>query len=463
VATANLTQRDTDQRAAIYRRLLHDTILLRTPTSIGERGASFMYAASNSVVRNRPPAVQFHDAAIEFRDQMRACLSASGPASIMPKDESLEAILAAVAQLRKSHRYSTVLFEGYVADAVREQSALVETLAARLEADGLTVLRPAGAVADTWNNKTRFVDHVRRTLGVEATAPGEVVPVAPVETVTRVAENYLRATGRALLKLTGMGGFGNLIVFQQDVDTGELHDKIARFIDRRPDVDEVRIEEWVPWNQSVCCSFFIDEHARATPMEICDQVLSTRTSGFVGGCSLVNLSSADREMIVEWLRPFMQMVADDGMRGFLAVDLIISDPRGRPGELLLPQSGQAVRLVEANMRINGHNQERWAVAQLAAAHGRGLDDIQHYKAGLNVIGFPDRSAVLAGMAGALDGLARPLTAEFVAGEIYYIVTESYGEAHAHRHDSVLMVGEAVTADRFRAAAEELRRVGLLKA
>jgi hypothetical protein len=458
-----MTQPQTDQRADVYRRLLNDTLLIRTPTSIGERGASFMYAASNSVVRNRPPAIEMRDAAIEFREQMRAHLSSTGPASIMPEDESIESILAGVEQLRQSHRYSTVLFDGYVADAVREQSALVEALAARLEADGLTVLRPAGAVADTWNNKTRFVDHVRRTLGVEATAPGEVVPVAPVETVTRVVERYLRAADRVLLKLTGMGGFGNLIVSRQDLGTGELQGTIARFIDRHPDVDEVRVEEWVPWNQSVCCSFFIDEHARATHMEICDQVLSTRTSGFVGGCSLVNLSAADREMIVEWLRPFMQMVADDGMRGFLAVDLIISDPRGRPGELLLPQSGQAVRMVEANMRINGHNQERWAVAQLAAAHGRGLDDIQHYKAGLTVTGFPDRSAVLAGMAGALDGLARPLTTEFAAGEIYYIVTESYGEAHAHRHDSVLMVGEAVPVDRFRAAAEALGRAGLLKA
>lgn len=450
------------KRAALYRRLLAETMLVRTPTRIGERGHSFLYAAMNAVVRHRPSDDEVFRAAVSFQDEMRACLGPAGPASILPTDGHPDTIIAAARQLHAAGRYRTLLFEGYLADSAREHAERFETLDAEFTSRGVMVIRPSGLVADTWNNKTRFVNFVRTLYGPEATPPGEVLPVASIDNIVATTRAYLDLTGRAILKVTGMGGFGNLIVTRPDLEKGSIEREVTGFLQRRADVTEVRVESWVPWNQTLCCSFFIDETAEPTPLEVCSQLLSRATAGFLGSSSHTRLAPDDRQALQQILTPFMTMVAGDGMRGFLAVDVILSDSAGRPGELRLPVSGQAVRLVEANMRINGHNQDRLCVAQIAARHQRDADRLDHFKVGANPVGARSRGEAVALVTEALNGVATPLGSRFDPGSIYFIVTECLGEGRAHRNDNVLFVGEDVTLDRFEGAADCLRARGLLK-
>jgi hypothetical protein len=449
------------ERTALYRRLLTQTILVRTPTRLGERGHSFLYASANAVVRNTPPDEEIHRAALAFWAEMREALVPAGPVSIFPADGQPATISAAIRQLQDAGTYTTLLFEGYVADSVNEQAAMFEALDAEFSARGLTVIRPSGPVSDTWNNKTRFVNYVRAHYGPEATPPGEVLPVAPTSDVIATATVYLESTDRAVLKVTGFGGFGNLVVSRADIEEGTLESKVTAFLAARPDVNEVRVEGWVTWNRTVCASFFIDETGSVVPLEVCSQLL-TKTTRFLGGSSHTGLVLADRLALQQWLLPFITKVAAQGMRGFLAVDVIFSDPTGRAGELLLPVSGQAVRLVEANLRINGHNQDRLFIAQLAARHGRDADRLDHFKVSARHAGAHNRTEALALIARALDGVAAPLGPTFDTGAIYYVVTECLGEERAHRNDNVLLVGEAVTFERFEAAADCLRVRGLLK-
>jgi hypothetical protein len=125
------------ERAALYHRLLNETILVRTPTRLGERGHSFLYASANAVVRNRPPDEEIGRAAMAFWAEMRESLAPDGPASIFPADGNPETIKAAVRQLHSAGTYTTLLFEGYFADsAVRPCVRHLE------QQDALCELRP---------------------------------------------------------------------------------------------------------------------------------------------------------------------------------------------------------------------------------------------------------------------------------------------------------------------------------
>lgn len=451
----------TQARQALYFRLLNQTLLVRTPTRFGERGHSFLYACANAVVRTPSPDDEIEREAAAFRADMRAALAPPGPESIIPNDGAADTFKAAIDQMCQAGHYSTLLFEGYVADSAREHAPMVESLAQEFTARGLTVLRPSGPVSDIWNNKTRFVNYVREYYGPEATPPGDVLPVAPASEVVAQAKARLRVAGRVVLKVTGFGGFGNLVVSQDEDDTVAIDAKIREFLDARPDVSEVRVEDWVSWNRTLCASFFIDEHGEPVPLEVCSQLL-TKNTKFMGGSSHTGLALADRQAIQDLLMPFVNKVAADGMRAFMAVDVILSNPSGRAGELLLPVCGQAVRFVEANLRVNGHNQDRLFVAQLAARHGRDLDRLEHLKAGVRPAGARNRADFLAVVARALDGLAQPIGPQFETSAIYYVVTETLGEARAHRNDNILFVGEDVPLERLEDAAGRLRAFGILR-
>ncbi len=448
-------------RDALYRRLLTSTMLVRTPTRFGERGHSFLYASANAVVRNMPPDDEIGREAMAFWSEMRAALAPGGSASVFPADGEHETIKASVRELYAAGRYSTLLFEGYIADSASEQAPMVEALAAEFTAQGVTVLRPSGPVSDAWNNKTRFVNYMRELYGPEATPPGDVFPVTPASDVIAAATARLASAGRVILKVTGFAGFGNLVLSQDDADAGRLAGRVTAFLDSRPDVNEVRVEDWVVWNRTLCASFFIDETGEPIPLEVCSQLL-TENTGFLGGSSHTGLVLADRQALQHLLMPFIEMAAAAGMRAFLAADVILSDPTGRPAELLLPVSGQAVRFVEANLRINGHNQDRLFVAQLAARHQRDADRLEHFKVGARPVGVRSRAEFVALVAAVLDGVAQPLGPRLDTGRIYFVVTECLGEQHAHRNDNVLFVGEEVSVDRFESAADCLRAAGLLK-
>lgn len=449
-----------EARADLYRRLLAETLLVRSQTPTGERGHSFVYAATNAVVRDRVDDEDIYREACAFRDQMRACLGLPGPASIVPVNGSAAVVRSAVRTMWETGRYKTILFEGYVADSAREHAALFETIDAEFSAKGAIVLRANGAVADRWNDKSRFTAFMRSVHGVEATPPGVTVPVSPLDSVVELTRRQLSASGRAILKVAGMGGLGNLIVSSDQA--GTIEQAIAAFLSQRPHATDVLVESWQPWRRTLGCSFFITETGASVPLEVCAQTVSKASGGFLGGTSVTHLSLGDRLALQAQAAPFVERVAADGMRGFLGVDVILSDAGDRPGELRLPDCGLATRFVEANMRVNAQNQDRLFVAQLAARHGRDQDLIDHAKVGVLLEVAQSRSEAVAMIDDALAGCSQPLSATFDRRRLHHVVIECYGGQRSSRNDFVMLVGEDVGASDFADAAGRLRAHGWVK-
>jgi hypothetical protein len=449
-----------DARAALYRRLLTDTLLVRSQTPTGERGHSFIFAADNAVVRDRPDDEEIYESARTFGDELRAHLALDGLPSVIPENGRNETVLAAVRELWQTGRFKSLLFEGYVANSAREHAPFFEALDAEFSALGAIVLRANGAVCDRFNDKTRFTDYMKALHGAESIAPGATVPVTPLDGVVAETRAQLGLSGRAILKVAGMGGSGNLIVSSDEGDA-RIEERITSFLAEQSHAKTVRVEAWQPWRASVCCSFFITETADVVPMEMCAQVLSAATAGFLGSSSHTPLTLKDRVALQDMMLPFVRDVAADGMRGFLGIDVILSDASGRPGECLLPDTGLAVRFVETNMRVNSHNQDRLFIARFAACHGLEFDRMDHMKVGVRV-DAPSRAAALPLIDRALAGVATPLGPGFQHGHLYYLVIECHGAERASRNDCVLFFGEGISADTFASATGCLQQNGLLK-
>jgi hypothetical protein len=450
----------TEARAALYRRLLTDTLLVRSQTPTGERGHSFLFAAANAVVRDRADDEDIYESARAFGDEIRANLALGGVPSIIPENGRNETVLALVRQMWQTGRFKSMLFEGYVANSAREHAPFFELLDQEFSAQGAIVLRANGAVTDRWNDKTRFTDYMKELHGPEAIPPGVTVPVTPLAGIVAATRDQLALGGRAILKVAGMGGSGNLIV-SSDEGEARIEERIAAFVSEQSHAQAVRVEAWQPWRASVCCSFFVTETSDAIPMEMCSQVLSQATAGFLGSSSQTPLTLTDRLALQEMILPFVRQAAADGMRGFLGIDVILSDASGRPHERLLPDSGLAVRFVETNMRVNSHNQDRLFIAQFAACHGVDFDRMDHLKVGARV-DAPSRQEALPLIGSALSGVSVPFGPQFEPGRLYYLVIECHGAARASRNDCVLFFGEGISAETFATATARLQQQGLLK-
>lgn len=453
----------TEARARLYRRLLTETLLVRSQTPSGERGHSFVYAAAHAVVRDRVDDEEMFREVCAFQDHMRTDLSLRGPASIIPENGSPAAVTGAVEQLWRTGAFTTILFEGYIADSRREHAAAHEALDAAFTARGATVLRPDPGTADRWNSKPRFTAFMRSLYGEHATPPGTSIAspsiAESVPLVIAAVRRFAAFSGKAIVKVPGLGGLGNLIVDAGDHDADA---RVTEFLSRASQAWPVLVESWYPWRHTLGCTFFAAEDGTVIPLEVCAQSVANATGGFLGGTSITGLSGADRAELQRLIAPFAARVTAEGMRGFFGVDVILSDPRPAHDECRLPDCDLAVRFVESNMRVNGQNQDRLFAAQVADCHGRDMDDIDHLKVAVLVAGATSRAASVAQVNGALDGLSRPFSRAFTPGELSHLVIECYGESRASRNDFVLFVGENVAHTAYADAAGRLRARGWLK-
>lgn len=453
----------TEARASLYRRLLTQTLLVRSQTPSGERGHSFVYAAAHAVVRDRVDDEEIYREVCAFRDHMRANLSLRGPASIIPENGSPAVVTGAVERLWSTGVFTTILFEGYIADSRREHAAAHETLDATLAARGATVLRPDPDTADRWNSKPRFTEFMRSLYGEHATPPGTAIePPSPSELVPAVIDavrRFAAFSGTSIVKVPGLGGLGNLIIDANDPDAER---RVTEFLSRSSRAWPVLVESWYPWRQTLGCTFFSAEDGSVVPLEICAQSVAKATGGFLGGTSITGLSAVDRAELQRLIAPFAARVTVEGMRGFFGVDVILSDPRPELDECRLPECGYAVRFIESNMRVNGQNQDRLFAAQVADCHGLDMDDIDHLKVAVNIPGAASRAASVALVNGELDGVSRPFSPAFAPGELNHLVIECYGASRASRNDFVLFIGENVPHTAYADAAGRLRARGWLK-
>lgn len=149
------------------------------------------------------------------------------------------------------------------------------------------------------------------------------------------------------------------------------------------------------------------------------------------------------------------------MVGLLAIDVIVG--RRDMGGIPLP-SGRFVRIIEANMRLNGHTMERLFAWRIALRDGIDADEIHHMRLGAHAVGAVDMHDARARFAQALRGVAKPFCREpLVRGALYYVVIDNHGGGvPVSIYDSVMLFGHQCDASAFEHAKRALSQAELLR-
>ena len=315
-----------------------------------------------------------------------------------------------------------------------------------------------------WNDKPYFRRRVVGILGADAVPQGKVFDRGDAAGIlTYVKHLFAEAERRVIVKLNGAGGHGNLLLEPDDDHPNRLGD----FLKSPPDHESrwAVVEAWRPWERTYCCSFFItDNRIPPIPLEICEQLFSQEANLSLGRRSFTDISSKDLRIIQDFLMPVLRAMQNDGIRGFAAIDVILAKPTASDMQVL-PDCGLAVLLIEANARINGHNQERLFVESLARRDGLDIDEVQYLRVSNPPIeSAADRAGSQNFFAHYLEGYAEPLTAQPMRqGVVYFMLDDNHGRTTS-QYDAVLFVARrgAGTEEAIMSARNHLRVGGYLR-
>lgn len=452
-------------RADVYRALTNgEAILVRIPIS-RERGQSYVFH-HGAVLRPIHADERIAQESFLFGERLNTCFSVRPPhACVMPVEVDPKTYIMHVEDLRRATGAKYLVFEGYAIDPKEEGVDLVNALAAHF-AGKLEVINPPASVVAHWNDKPTFRRNVVDEFGEKAIPWGTRVEnlVDDQLVAAMLRARQMSPVRRAILKIGGAGGLGNVILEAHDDETA-AYDRVE-LLKKTPVwrfAKDALAEAWVPWEETLCCSFFVTNEKLVIPMEMCSQVISAKTAGFMGGTSHIAVNRTEQEEIREVLLSVVRRMALEGMRGFLAMDVIISKEHGG-----LPlSSGRCVRLIEANMRVNGHNQERMFVWRVARRDGIAPDSVAHMRLGAYASGKQDMNSAHAAFDVALRGKAISFTVASTEspirrGFVYYVVMDNHG-GDPSLYDAVLLFGHGLSkSDPFGNARRALERAGLLR-
>ncbi len=447
-----------EERDALYDQLNRRTLWFRGRGG-EETGHTALYRPMRTIARTRPSDPARAGAVEELFSSTRTLFPdlASQPTILPAADEDLEAALARFRQENPS--IDALLFEGFGINPALEGAETCRALASWGRDAGLIVWNSDPDAVSTWNNKVAFRERAASILGPASIPPGmQFDREEEVAIRTAIQELFADGASQVIVKQNGAGGGGNCILSSVD----ELS-KLAPFLATPMDASAtwVSVESWVPWTASLCNSSFLTDTS-VTPVGLCQQLLSAQSAGFLGSRSFLDLEPRDTQAVVRTLLPLFEAMRIDGIRGFAAVDVIVSPPSDAPQELRLP-SGSALRVIETNARVNGHNQELLAASLVAQREGLSVDDIVHLRTtNPPIAGSTSVAQSVEAIRVALEGLAVPLTlAPLGETDVQFIVDSNDGSAPSHYDGVLLLARRAADApERLRAALTRLRSLGI---
>lgn len=333
----------------------------------------------------------------------------------------------------------TVMFSGYSLDPDSEGAEVREQFAATLASRGLDVLLSDRAASVRWISKPAFCAQVEALYGPGSSPPGATLMNVTTTELVAATQDALRSSKRSvILKRNGSHGSGNLLVNPGDA----LDVRVAAFLAQPldPAAPWVRVEHWLPWESSYCCSFFIRGEGEPFFVALTQQIISPSRARLVGSRGGLDLDPKDAETVVDLLRPLIRRMQRDGIRGFTGVDLIVSRTGDWAGGLRLP-SGRGVRLVECNPRVNRHNQMLKIVSLIAARDGCTLDEYRYLMLDIFASDGKSLDVQRVGLAAALAGVVAPLGPEPISdGEARYLLCPAVGD-----YFNILFVARGTTA------------------
>ena len=424
-------------RQTVYASILNRSFWVRALKRGPETGHTLIYRPVRGIAKpcEEKDRSRLRDMRAEFQEMLGL---AQAPPVVIPRLGEDVAQLIENA-LRHGPRPDLAVFEGYTLNSGRECRDRDARLAEVFRKYDVPVALAAPEASDCWNGKPYFRQRVKKILGEGAVVPGRVFEKEDSTGLSSyVAEIFARGIRRAVLKVHGGGGGGNcLLEPDQDYAT-----RIGRLLKNPPDPSSswALVEVWRHWEHTFCCSYFIaDESTPPIPLETCEQLFAPDSSGVVARKSFTDVSAKDLGIVQGALLGVVRAMQEDGIRGFTAIDVILAEPR-QTDVLVLPDSGLAVLTIEANVRINGHNQERLFAGYLAHRDGLDADDVLHLRvANKPVPSAEDRAGSKAFFVSCLEGLAEPLTPQpMKPGQVYFVLDDNDGKRSSF-YDGILFV------------------------
>jgi hypothetical protein len=411
---------------------------LETPS---EKGVSFTYMPAALLEQAVPEDKR--SSLIAIREQMLdvLCLRHLPPATFYDSNQSVFLQLRSLIDAHSDPKY--LLHEGYSLNS-KEEGALQNLEAfGNISNLGIEVWHSEPIIADHWNSKPYFTEKVSDILGSDSVSPGITLNTHDLKEVVKTTEEFFADhISKVILKLNNSGGRGNLIVSNDDNFSLYIKEFIASKKDK--DSEWIRIEHVVPWLFSFCISFFIkDDSQKPVLMGFCEQILNSEKFEFAGCTSILPISSEDVLAIVDNLRPIVHQMQQDGVRGFVGIDVIVSETDANWQGLLLP-SGLAMKVIEANARLNGHNVIITFISHVAAKHEVSLSQMVFLNLrNLPVSGTKSRADVEQAIIAFLDGYAVQYSGEELnANTLYFILVCNFGDTAPNTSDSIILFGKS---------------------
>lgn len=344
-------------RSDVYR-LLADSFYIRSGVGkTPECGHSLLYRPHKGFIRKVLP--ERKDTLLAHQEEMLEGLGLTS----FPIAQDWENILPI--------GHDRIIFEGF---GINPDSEMPPGSIAGLSPIGLN----SPQLWRMWSHKPTFLQKVRQLFG-EAAVPRfqywEDLP-SPDEVWTSIQTFFKDGSTKVVLKGSGAGGFGNITLTQETPIA-----MVQTFLENKfdPSSTWVSLEEWVHWEVSPCTSFFCLD-SQVVALEMCEQVLTPKSGGFIGGKSYSSvLSDADKAELYRIQKRLARDIADSGIHGVIGIDTVIGNFHS---PITLP-SGLGVKFIEVNPRVNGHNQERMFVQLVAERDNLDSTQIHHARIGIN--------------------------------------------------------------------------------
>gem|GEM_PF-5723413 len=449
----------------LYAYLLDEVVVIRDRSDRYESGFSATYLPTAAMLRTLYPDTNVAIAAKQFQDEVIQLLNAQGPPSMMPANNRPEELIGPISRLLEQTGRQTLFFEGYTEQIVQSPTCW-DAIARHFQQQGIAVLGATVDAVNCWNNKPYFRTRVADIIGAGALVPGTCFARQQRNQLVRhLTAEFERGISQLIVKVSSAGGWGNLILrpSQWTADPAQLDAFLSQSSSAKG--DWILVEHWRPWSATYCVSFFIDGRGKTLPVEVCEQLLTRQSGGCIGSKSFLALSMKDKQVMVDFCCLLVEAMAIDGVRGFIGIDTIVCEPL--PGDThYLPDSGQTAIAIEANIRINSHNQDCWFLAHLARREGLHRRDFIHMAIKVSLpLTIACRQDAIALFSHQLEGLALPLSANsLTAKNVYFFLSECYGGGcYPSRYNRIILLGFAnpIAQHRILACTATLAQAGLL--
>lgn len=407
--------------------MLDKALWLRSPvSSMQESGMTLMYRPGKVIGRTYNPEIS--TTLDQLAAWQRRLLGLSGYFHMVNWTTSYT---EQVRKVMSSETTDLLFFEGFAFDEDNEGYCHLNPL----RQSNIVLSEPGSS--NRWADKGYFRDKVRRKYNSNVTPPSKHMQTLNTQVLKCfVDEIFDQGYGRIIIKVPGTGGLGNTIITRESTI-------YPRWMEQFPKDKPMMVEAYVDWLISPCTSFFCWQ-GEVVFMEMCEQILRPKTAGFIGGRSFGFLSTLDISALCEFQRPIAEEAHREGIKGFLGIDTILRKPL-HGDELILPDSGLAVLFIEMNPRLNGHNQERYAIHRIAQHRGIEPHDVSHLRVGTKpMTNTVDAWSAREKMEEILSGFASPLLpeSELDAGKVFFIPAENHGELRPSvLYDGIMFFGK----------------------